>query len=333
MKKSICFSGYYGPGNYGDELMRLTLAESMPEFTTFNFRTDIHTSDLKSGISSGFEDSQAVIVGGGDLIHPSVRLPRFWDRRLLEKPVFVYGVGVPRQAGESDEAIAFYKDFLSHDSVKMIVARDPQSADWIRQKLSLQKPVEYFPDIVWARNDNRPMVKSKQFALITRPMGQSLAYGNIVKLCAMAKQRGYHIRHIVLGVGNIAQTDLAEAVMLPFSSRDIVIRPTVLDLINEMSQASVIASMKFHGCVSAFMMGIPVLSLLKHSKFSNLFENFAVADHLSSYDDVALMEKAERVFDESAKVDGGFNANLADVQQRSREGIMKLVSAIRQQIQ
>jgi hypothetical protein len=224
MKKSICLSGYYGPGNYGDELMRLTLAESMPEFTTFNFRTDIHTRDLQNGISSGFEEASAVIIGGGDLLLPSFRLPRFWDRRLLQKPVFVYGVGVPQQVKEAEEAIAFYKDFLSHEKVKMIVVRDPQSADWIRQKLSLRKPVEYFPDIVWARNDNRSIGKNKQFALITRPMRQPLAYGNIAKLCGMATQRGYHIRHIVLGVDSIAQTDLTEAVLLPVSSRDIVVR-------------------------------------------------------------------------------------------------------------
>jgi polysaccharide pyruvyl transferase WcaK-like protein len=104
-------------------------------------------------------------------------------------------------------------------------------------------------------------------------------------------------------------------------------------LIDEVSQASAVASMKFHGCVSAFMMGIPVLSLLKHAKFNNLFENFGVADHLSSYDDAALIEKAERLFEEADKMESPVTVNLDEMRQRSREGLLKLVSAIKQEIE
>jgi polysaccharide pyruvyl transferase WcaK-like protein len=335
-KQSICISGYYGPGNYGDELMRQTLAEHLSDYELVNFRKDIHTQDIRTGINDRFDESVAVIIGGGDLLVPSHGLPRYWDQRLLHKPVFVYGVGVPKQCAESSQAIDFYRNFLNHPNVKLIVARDHQSADWIRNRLALDKEVACFPDIVWARSDKRIPSQRKRIALITRSLGKTpIDYHNISEFCGNALNKGFSVQHIILGVGKIREDDLHESIRLPIQDADITIRSNISSLIREIAQCSAVASMKYHGCVTALMMKIPVISLLKHAKFQNLFENFGAGNLCCSYLDTDLPHKIEYLLDQN-KASGDSEASaghLTELQAEARKGISILGAAIRKQTQ
>src|SRR5215204_1579567 len=96
--------GYFGWGNYGDELFVKAYRDLFAgcELVTFhNAASDTLREDAEALIAS----VDAIVVGGGDLLIPWNVSKIYWDMRYLSKPVHLFGIGVPTWLPPSPVAI------------------------------------------------------------------------------------------------------------------------------------------------------------------------------------------------------------------------------------
>ena len=84
--------GYYGWGNYGDELFLDVFREHFA--SALRLRTLVDGRSFRSVVrrlDSGVRGSDAVLIGGGDLLVPWERSARYWKPAYLRRPLFVAG--------------------------------------------------------------------------------------------------------------------------------------------------------------------------------------------------------------------------------------------------
>lgn len=129
--------GYFGFGNYGDELFHQVWNKefSDAEVITFEEVTGIpKCMHSEPADREKFVDSiDALLIGGGDLIRPQGKI-NYWYKELLSKPVFLYGIGVATWLGHEKKVIAQIVEFLKNDAVKYIGVRDIESYNWIAKQ-------------------------------------------------------------------------------------------------------------------------------------------------------------------------------------------------------
>jgi polysaccharide pyruvyl transferase WcaK-like protein len=360
MKKRIGLVGFYGPGNFGDELMKLTLIEFLHEFDVELVHENILEPLFDDRFFEFIDRCDGIVIGGGDLLIPAAAVLSFWHQGYLKKPVYIYGVGVPQWLPATELALAHYKSFLQHENVRLIAARDRQSADWIREVLDIKKKIYCFPDIMCARSDvhdeyrkslksGRPkglfhrishtikeilntrnayeqkIMEPKVLGLATRSF-PDLNYKNIDALCEIADRRGYEIRQLILGTEKIQKDDLEALEGLRNPNRSIVVRNDILSLLKEISECSIIVSMKFHGCLAAVMMGKKTMALLRHDKFANLLAELGKAGYATDANDPFLVEKFDKLIREEWKIDVDY------LYSKSKSGLNKLRSLIKKEL-
>src|SRR5437879_6547625 len=87
--------GFYGHGNYGDELFLEVFREHLG--ASFDLRSIIDPANrtLVRLLGSGVRETEAILIGGGDILKPWPNGSRYWERAYLRRPVFVAGIGVP----------------------------------------------------------------------------------------------------------------------------------------------------------------------------------------------------------------------------------------------
>lgn len=268
--------GYYGWGNYGDELFARSLIDHFPEFE-FIFFHDPIKGGFREDCAALLESVSAIIIGGGDLIIPWYLSWLYWDKRLLSKPVFIHGVGVPTWGGEKPEVMEKLRDFLSNPAVKHISCRDKASADWVIDRLAPTTPVTHYPDIVCSLRDHLAPLERKNYVTFIGRANNPVGPAVIRSLERLLKE-GFVIRHLMLGTGSTLEADLPSHSELGTLPRDLIIRDNETDLLNEIKHSSLVLSTKFHGCVSAFMCGIPSISLSTADKFTAFYSAAGLSD-------------------------------------------------------
>jgi len=289
--KKLGLVGYYKFGNYGDELFLDVFKESLPEFGLSVMHTMTRAPYFTGGVKSKVNSVDGILIGGGDLIIPWALSGLYWKKEYLEKPVFIVGVGVPTWGKAKEEVIAHMREFFQHSNVKYILCRDSESAAWIRKHLEPVVPVRFAPDLVCALGFGKHERKEKKIlGLITRKQSR-YDFSNIEKLCRRAIGYGYDIHKIILGVDNVKKDDLAVAEMFGFPFQKIVTADTIDQLTEEIAKCSVVCSMKFHGCVVAYMMGIPIISLSRADKFKSFFRTIDKELFLSVAADKEIQNK------------------------------------------
>ncbi|OJY36046.1 MAG: hypothetical protein BGP06_03775 [Rhizobiales bacterium 65-9] len=285
-RRKIGLVGYFGYGNYGDELF-------LDVYRKFFYDCEVSVlqDSLKSPIYSDkayakIDSLDAIIIGGGDLLLPKYFASSYFDERFLAKPIYVHGVGVPLWTGEDPAVVARIAEFLRHPNVRRINARDRESARWIIEKLKPSAPVEYSVDMVFTLDFPKPArdPKRKVFGLITRKLtpGQT-RWDNITALCERARGLGYHVRNIVLGTGQIRDDDLAGLSEWDYPHAELVDPNDIHALTTEIGACDVIASTKFHGCVVAMAYGVPAITLTTTDKFLNLYRLIDREDLISHF--------------------------------------------------
>ncbi len=291
--------GFYGPGNYGDELFlevfREHLGASMDLGVVFDSPTRPYFS---RPVRDVVRDHDAIVIGGGDLLVPWGLGDRYWLTDYLRRPVHVIGVGVPTWRDERPAVVAALSDFLRHRNVRSISARDEESAAWIRERLRPRVPVEMAADLVFALTlppVERP-VDPPILGITVRWRDGGDDYSAIRALAERGRALGYRLRTIVLSTDAVRERDeraLAEVGLLG-DDLEHVASDDLHVLTRAIGECTMLASHKFHGTVVATSYGIPSISMSTTDKNRNLVRRLGRPDLVCAFDDPALVDRLTR---------------------------------------
>ncbi|MFN3548159.1 MAG: polysaccharide pyruvyl transferase family protein [Mesorhizobium sp.] len=292
--------GFYGFGNYGDELFRLAFDQALPDVELTPLHDLTRRPYFVGDKASKVDACDAVLIGGGDLIIPQYWTDFYFEPELLRKPVFIHGVGCPKWMGSDPSVVGRLKRFFQDENVKYINVRDQESADWIRHNLNPKVDVDVSPDIVFGMElePSPPKALTPIFGIITRQLPKTVSgYENLVALCDKAKQLGYKVRQIVAACGATADEDLAHCRQHPLPTDELLVFSDIEGVNRSISECAALASMKFHGCVAGIAMGIPTISLITTDKFNNLYAALDLTDmatHFLKPEIVSLLDRPLR---------------------------------------
>lgn len=306
-KPRLGIVGFFGHGNYGDELFwsvfqqyfgehfDLVLIPDLPEKPYFSTPVD----DRVDGVD-------AIVIGGGDLIRPWSVDERYFHKTYLRKPVYMVGLGVPIRATSSafadrPEVASRYASFFQHPSVQFVGLRDDASRDWVVRNLAPTAPVVSAPDMVCAldlpaapaQNPTSPILG---IATRLRPdLDSADDYSELATLASAMRDRGWRIRHLILGTGTVGQRDRLNADDLAIEGKEIFASEDLDDISRAIGECTALVSMKFHGSVVATMYGIPSVVLIPTSKNRSFMHRLGREDLLSRFDDPQLTAKFDSV--------------------------------------
>ena len=294
-KMRVGLVGYFGWGNFGDELFVDVYRQWLePEFEVRVLHDLTERPYFSRPMPEVLADIDAVVIGGGDLIVPWSASQLYWRKAYLELPVFVCGVGVPTWKAGSDDAVAKMRAFVSHPSVRSVNARDDESAAWITTHLSPRVPVSSSADLVFAldlpaapRPDGPPILG----VAIRDRSGKDDDMTNVHALCAKAVALGYRVRQIVLATGQMGERDGGMAHALEVPGKEVIRAESTMELCRAIGECTAFASMKFHGTVVATAYGLPSFVLVATDKNRNLMRMIERPDLLSSFIDPRLPDR------------------------------------------
>lgn len=290
--------GYYGWGNYGDELFHRVFEQHLADPIRLRRVLDPHAGRLRGrAVGAAVRGSDAILVGGGDIVIPWIRRSRYWDRTYLRRPVHVAGVGVPTWRVPDARAVAMLRRFLGHPSVRSIGARDPASAAWIAEHLAPRVPVAVAPDLVCALRlppVERPADPPIFGVAVRRRVGGPDDLSQVRRLCERAIALGYRLRRIVLATGRTRAADLEATAALGFPESELVSSDDLDVITRAIGECTAMASMKFHGTLVAALYGVPSLVLVPTAKNRYFMQELGRPDLLTVFHDPELPERLPR---------------------------------------
>ncbi|MCI4662437.1 MAG: polysaccharide pyruvyl transferase family protein [Neomegalonema sp.] len=308
-KPVVGLGGFFGYGNYGDELF----VDVFKQYLSDQFELKILPDQLDSPyftrpIEQHVAEVDAVLIGGGDLIQGWSFDPRYFSKHYLTKPVFIAGVGTPiRHAAtagnqvEKPGIVARYKNFLENPSLKFFNVRDDQAANWINKRIEPAAPVQVSPDIVCALDLPAVTLDPAQppiLGLVSRYRPNREVPDDFSQMQALARHvmaKGWRVRHIILGTGRVGERDIESAERLEIPGKELIYSQNLDDLSRAIGECAVLASMKFHGTVVATMYGVPSMVLVPTNKNRNFMKRIGRDDLIAKFDDPALVEKFDAI--------------------------------------
>lgn len=300
-KPVVGLAGFFGYGNFGDELFVSVYKEHLSDAFDLRFMADQLTKPYYSRpVEEVVAEVDAIVIGGGDIVQPWNIDARYFPQAFLKKPVYVVGVGVPLRSDPSQAEkgwiVEKYRNFMQHPAVRMIHARDPQSADWIRRKAAPAIEVIEAPDLVCALT--LPAVARPEqpvLGIVTRkrPNHQD-DYSQLNALADQQRARGWLIRHIVLGSGQVGERDVLDATGIK-GQKELIYSQSLTELSAAIGGCTALVSMKFHGSVVATMYGVPSTVLIPTNKNRNFMNRINRGDLLSRFDDKTLCARFDPV--------------------------------------
>ena len=286
MRGKVGVVGFYGYGNFGDEWMLAVMRLLAPdiEFVPFARRESKWEID---------ESVDALIIGGGDLLIPIPAVGQsYFSNQFLEtnKPIIVFGVGIPLTCGYLYEGIEVLNSFLSHPAVKGVWFRSP--FDFLAAQFIFHEEVLAKSYVTWDVTYTYPceppqtwdtsaaaVCLAPRLRSVWSPQRTAQLEENLAKL-------GYTtIHYIILGWGDIGKEDLVfTKKMISSSERVIVETDGVDDTLAKLSSYDLIVTCKFHGIIAAALLRRRVKVLSLDNKF--LYASLAISG--LSWDDFIL---------------------------------------------
>ncbi|WP_158548120.1 polysaccharide pyruvyl transferase family protein [Desertihabitans brevis] len=288
--------GFFGWGNYGDELFlenwRATIGLHHEVEVVHDMLSQPYFSRPAVEVVKDFD---ALVIGGGDLVIPNKISPLYWNRAWLAKPIYISGVGVPTWIKhQAPDVMERLRNFFQHENVRHIGVRDQESAHWVRRELAPKVPVEAHADLAFnlllppAVKFDRPTIGIN---LRSHRAGSDPAA--LVKVCQTYADRGYDVVNIVLGTGRTRTTDLEVARAFPFDRQVILESEDTAELSSYLGGLDVLVSNKFHGTVVATMYGVSSVVLSSTTKSRNLYRRLSREHLLSTNEDPDMLRKVE----------------------------------------
>jgi len=277
--------GFYGHGNYGDDLFLEVFREHLGR--DFELRSLIvpGRQPLADRLGRGVRTSHAIVIGGGDLVVPWSTGSRYWEPSYLHRPVFVAGVGVPSWREPMPHVVKRLSAFFGDLHVRFIGARDPESTAWIEANLQPRIDVATSPDLVCGltlpaaeKPPGRPIL-----GVAVRSRSEPDDLSHVVRLCARATELGFRVRRIVLATGRVRTQDLEATARLGLDDTELVSTDDLDAISRAIGECTVLATMKFHGVVTATMYGVPAIAMMPTNKTRNFLRRIDRSDLVCAY--------------------------------------------------
>lgn len=261
--------GFYGWGNYGDELFLEAFAKGLGpdvEIQSLIGPPSLRRPSLRRGVL----DSDVIVIGAGDLLRPWEQT-RYWRPILLRRPVFVAGLGIPDWGGTTPAVVEELRRFFGHRNVRGIATRDEGSAAWIRDNLAPSVPVRVTTDLACSLDLPRAQRPTGQpiFGVAVRRRDVPDDLSQVRRLCERAISMGYRLRRIILATGRVRDDDIGATAGLGFEDTELISTDDLAEISRAIGECSVFASMKFHGVVVAAMYGVPPIAMMPTTKTRN----------------------------------------------------------------
>lgn len=289
-RPAVGLVGFYGSGNYGDELFlevfRQHLTVPIRLHTVLDPEREVATG---AALRKRVRHSDVLVIGGGDLVIPW-RPSRYWRDVFLQRPLFIAGVGVPAWREPVPEVVKQLTGFFGHPSVRSIAARDPESAAWIRERLAPAVPVIECPDLACAL-DLPPVTRPSDppiFGVAVRHRSPPDDLSHVRQMCERARAMGYRLRRIVLATGPLRAVDLETTLSLGFDDSELITSDDLGVISRAIGECTLLASMKFHGVVVAAMYGVPSIILMPTTKTLRFAGRIGRPDLICAYSDPGL---------------------------------------------
>ncbi len=284
--------GFFGFGNYGDELFCEVYQEHLGPWADLRVLHDRPARPyFTRPVLDAVGEVDAVVIGGGDLVIPWNRGPLYWNRDYLHRPVLIAGVGVPTREGVRDHPaiVGELADFFRHPNVRWISARDEESAAWIEEHLTPRVPVRRTADLVCALSLPPVAAPDDALGIVTRfRRGNDDDYSAVAALGRRAQQLGLEVRHLVLATGDTKQRDLDNAGNLDLPGKQLFASDDLTEISRAIGRCRVLASMKFHGSLVATMYGRPSIVLMPTAKNRRFYDRLGRPELVRQFRDPAL---------------------------------------------
>lgn len=274
---NICVCGYYGMGNFGDELFLRTYQQRFSRHHVFSWEPFLDTDRI-----------DAVIIGGGDLITPYWFNEHYFPSSLQHLPTWIYSVGIadyyPMETWPKRE-LQKYRE-RTQKAVRLVV-RDENSASLAR-KTKLHPNVEIAPDAAFSYEVAPIPIR----AISPRPcIGicihsyEHFAYELMSDVLADLSQLGYDLLFIpVLNRAVNPYTDLPACRRLlkmvrdkcPYAMLSILDMANLNQICNWLKKIDYLISFKLHPSLMAVRQGTPVLCINDHSKVKSFMSMFGL---------------------------------------------------------
>ncbi len=285
-KPKVGLVGFFGFGNFGDELFIKAHEEQLGEHFDLEVVNDLTEAPyLSPEREERLKDYDAFLIGGGDLINPKQVSKLYWRRAYLEKPTFVYSLGVPQPQSPETPAVGVYRDYFGSDAVKLIVARDRKSEVYINKTFECTDKTKYFPDAVCSLTLPQVKLESDQTLGVIIRAHRSVVgeYECIRAAVDRAKEIGYRIRIIVAANGKLGADDLAVSKTFRREDEELFYSEDLFEICKAIGECHMLMSMKFHGMIVATMYGRPSLQLSATPKNRNFLHYLQRPDLASNY--------------------------------------------------
>ncbi|MGO4145613.1 polysaccharide pyruvyl transferase family protein [Paenarthrobacter sp. YAF11_1] len=304
-RPTLGIAGFFGHGNYGDELFLSVFEEYFGDDYNLKVLPDLPAKPYFSRpIAEMVKEVDGILLGGGDLVRPWGTDERYFHKEYLTKPVFALGLGVPIRVGSPNEAekphiAKRYAAFFNHPNMKFVGVRDEDSRRWMENHVApATAPLVAAPDIVCALT--LPEVtrdpEAKILGIVTRQRPDRDVPDDYTQLENLAKElqsRGWTIRHLILGTGIVGWRDIVNAQDLDVPGKEIVYSQDLDELSRAIGECTTLASMKFHGSVVATMYGVPSIVMIPTSKNRSFMRRIGREDLLSKFDAKDHLERFE----------------------------------------
>ena len=315
--------GYYGWGNFGDELMRQVWTDALEGHATSRKVHSLLQRPYFQQRATDVADSfDHLLIGGGDLIRPRSISSLYWNRAWVRRPVTVSGVGVALEEDRlRPDVLERLHAFFRHSSIRHVSARDAASAGWIQEHLSPSVPVRVTADLAFAAQLPPAAPRQHQtVGVVLRKEPSSEDVAAVRRVSNWAHRHGFSTEFLVLATGATREQE-AVALRTVFGP-DAVVRTadTVGELAAAVSRYGVLFTAKFHGAVVAYRYGVPPLSLRPTHKIQALAG--ALKDPAltawSGGPDSQLLRRAQRTLPASA---------VAALEESARDEVASVVAS------
>lgn len=295
-RPKIGITGSFGRGNLGDELFVKTHEHYLGKVADLYLATNLpHPYYLRTFGNNFIDLMDAIVIGGGDLICPyREKLDQdFISKMYLRKPVYMIGIGVENNKPEENErTMRMWREFLNDKNLQSISVRDVASKTWLQKHILKDQPIDVHPDIVMAlplpevkRPEGRPIL-----GLVTRSIKHPREYKQMAKIAKYLRNQGWHVRHIIFGVGRHGKKEFENSQLLRVKDKETFHSENLDKVCKAVGECSLLLSMKLHATIVGTMYGVPCITLNPSGKIREFMKLVGRQDLEFSANDPKALE-------------------------------------------